>query len=80
MRWAASIALAWGLPDESSSYAIATLMAVEHSIMHVPDLWASEVANGLIMPPAGSGLRKRTCRHSPSRFHAYACASRAPTR
>jgi predicted nucleic acid-binding protein len=45
----ASIALAWGTPDESSSYAIAALAAVEQSIMYVPDLWAYEVANGLVI-------------------------------
>jgi hypothetical protein len=33
----ASIALAWGLPDESSSYAVTVLEAVEQ---HVPALWA----------------------------------------
>jgi predicted nucleic acid-binding protein len=45
----ASLALAWGMPDESSSYAIAALAAVEPSIMYVPDLWAYEVANGLVI-------------------------------
>jgi predicted nucleic acid-binding protein len=42
----ASTALAWGLPDESSSYAVA---AVERGVMHVPALWACEVANGLVI-------------------------------
>ena|ERR1700761_7113963 len=45
----ASNVLAWGLPDESSSYAVTVLAAVEHGIMHVPDLWAYEVANGLVI-------------------------------
>jgi predicted nucleic acid-binding protein len=43
----ASVALAWGLPDEISAYADAALAAVEHGEMHIPDLWPHEVANGL---------------------------------
>jgi predicted nucleic acid-binding protein len=45
----ASIALAWGLPDESSPYAVSALAAIEEGIVHVPDLWAYEVANGLVI-------------------------------
>jgi predicted nucleic acid-binding protein len=45
----ASIALAWFLPDESSAYALTALAAVEQSTIHVPDLWAYEVANGLVI-------------------------------
>jgi predicted nucleic acid-binding protein len=45
----ASIALAWGLPDESSSYAVTVLEAVEQHVMHVPALWAYEIANGLVI-------------------------------
>src|SRR6266849_4070785 len=51
----ASIALAWGLPDESSAYAEAALTAVEKSVVHVPELWPREVANGLAI----AYLRKR---------------------
>jgi predicted nucleic acid-binding protein len=43
----ASIALAWGLPDESSDYADAVLAVAEHEGLCVPDLWAREIANGL---------------------------------
>ena len=43
----ASIALAWGLPDESSAYADAVLAVVERDGLRVPDLWARELANGL---------------------------------
>jgi predicted nucleic acid-binding protein len=43
----ASVALAWALPDESSSYAEAVLAVVEQQGLLVPDLWAREVANGL---------------------------------
>jgi predicted nucleic acid-binding protein len=43
----ASIALAWGLPDESSAYADAVLAVVERDGLRVPDLWAGEIANGL---------------------------------
>lgn len=51
----ASIALAWALPDETSSYADAVLAVVEREGLRVPDLWAREVANGL----AVAHLRKR---------------------
>jgi predicted nucleic acid-binding protein len=43
----ASIALAWGLSDESSAYAEAVLAVVERDGLRVPDLWAREIANGL---------------------------------
>lgn len=43
----ASVALAWGLPDEASDYAAAVLAVVEHSVVHIPDLWLYEIANGL---------------------------------
>ena len=40
----ASVALAWALPDESSAYADAVLVAVEREGLRVPDLWAREIA------------------------------------
>jgi predicted nucleic acid-binding protein len=43
----ASVALAWALPDESSDYADAVLVAVEREGLRVPDLRARELANGL---------------------------------
>ena len=43
----ASVALAWALPDESSSYAEAALTVVEQEGLRVPELWARELANGL---------------------------------
>src|SRR5271165_6553976 len=43
----ASIALAWGLPDESSAYADAVLAVVEREGLRVPALWPREIANGL---------------------------------
>ena len=43
----ASVALAWALPDEISSYADAVLALVEAESLHVPELWPREVANGL---------------------------------
>jgi predicted nucleic acid-binding protein len=43
----ASVALAWGLPDESSAYADAVLAVVEQEGLLVPELWAREIANGL---------------------------------
>ena len=43
----ASVALAWALPDESSAYGEAVLAVVEQDGLHVPELWAREIANGL---------------------------------
>lgn len=43
----ASIALAWGLPDESSAYAETVLTVAEREGIRVPDLWPREIANGL---------------------------------
>ena len=43
----ASIALAWGLPDESSAYADAVLAVAERDGLRVPALWRREIANGL---------------------------------
>lgn len=51
----ASVALAWALPDESSTYADAVLAVVERDGLRVPELWAREIANGL----AVSYIRKR---------------------
>lgn len=51
----ASVALAWALPDESGAYADAVLTIVERDGMRVPELWAREVANGLVV----AYLRKR---------------------
>jgi predicted nucleic acid-binding protein len=45
----ASIALAWGLPDEASTYAEAALAAVERGIVYAPELWPYEIANGLVI-------------------------------
>jgi predicted nucleic acid-binding protein len=43
----ASVALAWALPDEISSYADAVLALVETEGVRVPELWPREIANGL---------------------------------
>lgn len=51
----ASVALAWALPDESSNYADAVLTVVERDGLRVPELWAREIANGLVV----AYLRKR---------------------
>jgi len=51
----ASVALAWALPDEISTYADAVLAVVERDGLRVPELWAREIANGL----AVAYLRKR---------------------
>jgi predicted nucleic acid-binding protein len=51
----ASIALAWGLPDEISLYADAALMVAEQDGLHVPEIWSREIANGLAL----AYIRKR---------------------
>lgn len=45
----ASVALAWALPDEISDYAEAALAALENGILHVPEIWPREIANGLAL-------------------------------
>ena len=67
----ASIALAWALPDESNSYADAALAVVEQDGLRVPELWAREVANGLIVAHlriSGVLRRKAEPRRLPGRF------------
>jgi hypothetical protein len=45
----ASVALAWALPDEISIYADAVLKAVGSGVLHAPEIWPREVANGLVL-------------------------------
>lgn len=45
----ASVALAWGLPDERSAYADAVIEKMSEGAILVPALWGIEVANGLLM-------------------------------
>jgi predicted nucleic acid-binding protein len=45
----ASVALAWGLPDEASALADSVLQEVQSSGARVPSLWTTEVLNGVIM-------------------------------
>src|SRR5436305_11828275 len=61
----ASVALAWALPDESSSfYAEAALTVVEQEGLRVPELWARELASGL----AVAYKRKRITLHDSELF------------
>jgi len=55
----ASVALAWGFPDEGNEYADAVLLTLEHETMLVPPLFALEVANGLVV-----GERRKRLRHA----------------
>lgn len=43
----ASVALAWCFPDEVSDYADRVLLQAQGSDLHVPALWAIEIANAL---------------------------------
>lgn len=45
----ASLALSWALPDGASAYSDTLLGNVAANGALVPDLWAHEVANGLLM-------------------------------
>jgi predicted nucleic acid-binding protein len=51
----ASVALAWGLPDEISPYADAALVVAEQDGLLVPEIWGREIANGLAL----AYIRKR---------------------
>lgn len=45
----ASVALAWALPDESSSYANSAIELLRGDDALVPGIWPLELANGLVM-------------------------------
>jgi predicted nucleic acid-binding protein len=60
----ASVALAWGFPDESSEDADSVLEALEGCTMWVPALWAIEVTNGIVV----GKRRKRLDSSSVRRF------------
>ena len=54
----ASVAMAWGFPDEGSEYAAAVLLRLERETMLVPALFALEVANALVMGERRKRLRQ----------------------
>jgi predicted nucleic acid-binding protein len=60
----ASVALAWGFPDEGSAYADGVLEGLEQRPVLVPALWALEIANGLVV----GERRKRLQQAEISRF------------
>jgi predicted nucleic acid-binding protein len=45
----ASVALAWGFPDEGSAYADEVLEGLKEQAIVVPALWAVEIANALLV-------------------------------
>ena len=45
----ASVALAWGIPDEASDYADAVLLALEDHTLIAPAIWPIELSNALIV-------------------------------
>jgi predicted nucleic acid-binding protein len=53
----ASVALAWGFPDEGNEYADVVLMGLERGTMLVPALFALEVANALVIGERRKRLR-----------------------
>lgn len=54
----ASVALAWGFPDEHNEYAVAVLLTLERETMLVPALFALEVTNALVMGERRKRLRQ----------------------
>lgn len=60
----ASIALSWGLPDESSDFGQAVLAEVTGGGAMVPSLWITEVLNGALM----AERRKRLAADEAERF------------
>ncbi|MBI2822224.1 MAG: type II toxin-antitoxin system VapC family toxin [Acidobacteria bacterium] len=55
----ASVALAWGFPDEGNAYADAVLEGLEGEATVVPALWAVEIANALL-----PGERRQRLHHA----------------
>ncbi len=45
----ASVALAWGIPDEASDYADAVLVFLEGRTLLAPAIWPIEISNALIV-------------------------------
>lgn len=45
----ASVALAWGLKDEATPYSVAVLASTDREQATVPAIWASEVANVIVV-------------------------------
>lgn len=60
----ASVALSWGLPDESSTFGQAVLAEVAGAGAKVPSLWITEVLNGTLM----AERRKRLTADEAERF------------
>ncbi len=60
----ASVALAWGFPDETSQYADSVLVALEGQQLLVPSVWALEITNAI----AVAERRKRINPLEVSRF------------
>ena len=60
----ASVALAWGFPDENSDYADIVLEKLEGKILIVPVHWAIEIGNALIV----GERRKRLLQTQTQRF------------
>ena len=60
----ASVALAWGFPDEASEYADGVLLALEGRAVIVPAVWALEIANAVLV----AERRKRVKQQDVRRF------------
>ena len=54
----ASVALAWGFPDETSDYADRVLVALEAQTILVPALWATEIANAVLVAERRKRIRQ----------------------
>lgn len=54
----ASVALAWGFPDEASDYAEQVLLALEGQTILVPALWATEITNAVLVAERRKRIRQ----------------------
>jgi predicted nucleic acid-binding protein len=54
----ASVALAWGFPDEASDYAERVLVALEGLTAVVPALWAVEITNAVLVAERRKRIRQ----------------------
>lgn len=54
----ASVALAWGFPDEASDYADQVLVALAGQTILVPAIWATEITNAVLVAERRRRIRQ----------------------
>ena len=58
----ASVALAWGFPDEGNAYADGVLDGLEGQALVVPELWVLEIVNALLVGERRKRIRQAQVR------------------